>query len=111
MYATTHTHTHKQEAEEQTKTHTHKQEADPGRKEEAESKRKQEEEEAKRQEEEAKRQLDEENSLLEQLAEMGFTDKQHNTSLLRQMRYAINHALSEYALRLICIKLTQRAQV
>ena len=55
--------------------------------------------------------MDKGKSLLEQLAEMGFTDKQHNTSLLRQMRYAINHALSEYALRLICIKLTQRAQV
>ena len=55
--------------------------------------------EAKRkQEEEAKRQLDQEKSLLEQLAEMGFTDKQHNTSLLRQMRYDIDYAFSEHAL-------------
>ena len=96
MYATTHTHTHKQEAEEQTKTHTHKQEAEAGRKEEAESKRKQEEEEAKRQEEEAKRQVDKENSLLEQLAEMGFTDKQQNILLLRQMRYEMHQVNTHY---------------
>jgi hypothetical protein len=43
--------------------------------------------------------VDKENSLLEQLAEMGFTDKQHNTSLLRQMRYDMDHAFSEHALR------------
>ena len=43
--------------------------------------------------------MDKENSLLEQLAEMGFTDKQHNTSLLRQMRYDMDHAFSEHALR------------
>ena len=43
--------------------------------------------------------MDKEKSLLEQLAEMGFTDKQHNTSLLRQMRYDMDHALSEHALR------------
>ena len=53
----------------------------------------------KAQEEEAKRQVDKEKSLLEQLAEMGFTDKQHNTSLLRQMRYDMDHAFSEHALR------------
>jgi actin-related protein len=60
----------------------------------AEAKRKQEEEAKRKQEEEAKRQLDQEKSLLEQLAEMGFTDKQHNTSLLRQMRYDMDHALN-----------------
>ena len=87
--------------------HTRKQGAEAKRKQEEEAKRKQEEEakrkqgeEAKRkQEEEAKRQLDQEKSLLKQLAEMGFTDKQHNTSLLRQMRYNMEHALSEHALR------------
>ena len=63
--------------------HTHKQGAEAKRK----------------QGEEAQRQVDKENSLLEQLAEMGFTDKQHNTSLLRQMRYDMDHAFSEHALR------------
>ena len=47
-----------------------------------------------KQEEEAKRQVDMENSLLEQLAEMGFPDKQQITSLLRQMRYDMYNALS-----------------
>ena len=49
-----------------------------------------------KQEEEAKRQLDEENSLLEQLAEMGFTDKQQNILLLRQMRYEMHQVNTHY---------------
>ena len=68
---------------------------------EEEAKRKQEEEAKRKQDEEAKRQVDQEKLLLEHLAEKGFTDKQHNTSLLRQMRYDMDHAhaLNEHALR------------
>ena len=82
-------HTRKQGAEAK-----RKQEEEAKRKQEEEAKRKQEEEAKRKQEEKAKRQLDQEKSLLNQLAEMGFTDKQHNTSLLRQMRYDMDNALS-----------------
>ena len=83
-------HKRKQEAEAKRKQEEEakwKQEEEAKRKQEEESKRKQEAEAKQKLEEEAKRQVDKENSQLEKLAEMGFTDKQQNISLLRQMRY------------------------
>ena len=65
-------------------------------KQEEESKRKQEAEAKQKLEEEAKRQVDKENSQLETLAEMGFTDKQQNILLLRQMRYEMHQVNTHY---------------